>query len=275
MAEEATGVLTQEAIDALFGEVPSGDVVLDPGTSADGITRASTVGDMPEVNIAPPIAAAPVAPAPPPLAPIAAVAPAMQEARPWIQPDPGTLGGGVDPATIAVLEQRIATIEAAVQRMVTLEASIAALTNQLGSGEFASRLDVQQLQGGVMRQMKSIMENLQATPGYGLKKTFKCSNCGDEHHVGNTVKCTNCQNESTVGWYPERGARPPQAGGQRRPPPSGGERRPPPPGGERRPPPPGGQRRPSPPPGGHPGGPPPPNGRRPPQGRPGPGRPPQ
>ena len=272
MADEGTGILTQDDIDALFGEVPSGETVVDAGGSADGVTRAPTVGDMPEVDVAPPAAVAPpvapVAPAAPvaPVAPVAPAAPAapataaIADARPWIQPDPGAIGGGVDPATFAVLEQRVVAIEAAVSRMAALEASITALTTQLSSGKMATSQDIQKLQGGVMRQMKSIMENLQATPGYGLKKTFKCSKCGDEHHVGTSVKCTNCQNESLVGWYPERGAQQPPASGQRRPTAPAGQRRPSAAVGPQ---------------GGSPGGSPPSNARRPPPRKPAPGRPPR
>ena len=49
MAGEANSVLSQDAIDSLFEGVAAGDPVIDPGTSTDGVTRAPTVGDMPEV----------------------------------------------------------------------------------------------------------------------------------------------------------------------------------------------------------------------------------
>ncbi|MCH8101747.1 MAG: hypothetical protein IIB28_01170 [Chloroflexi bacterium] len=275
MADEGNSVLSQNAIDSLFGDIPAGDPVVDPGTSADGVTRTPTVGDMPE---GPPAAA--VAPAPAPGAtPAPTPAQQMPSARPWLQEEPsaaappaeaapaapapglamtaappaaqpppqavpvpaappaaaapppapavplavapvaaGISGDDVEAmiaplqATLAAYEQRFAGIDSALARLTEIESKFSELEKSSGRG--VERRDLQLLQGKIMKQMRSVIDNLQATPAYGLRKTFACSGCGEVGNVAVRVKCTSCERETHVGWFPGEAAalHKPQAG---------------------------------------------------------------
>ncbi len=287
MADEGNSVLSQNAIDSLFGDIPAGDPVVDPGTSADGVTRTPTVGDMPE---GPPAAAA--APAPAPAAtPAPAPAQQMPSARPWLQEEPsaaappveaapaapatelamtaappaaqpppqavpvpaapalaappaaaapppapavplavaptaaavapvaaGISGDDVEAmiaplqATLAAYEQRFAGIDSALARLTEIESKLSELEKSSGRG--VERRDLHPLQGKIMKQMRSVIDNLRATPAYGLRKTFACSGCGEVGNVAVRVKCTSCQRETHVGWFPREAAalHKPQAG---------------------------------------------------------------
>ena len=252
MADEGNSVLSQDAIDSLFGDVAAGDPVVDPGTSADGITRTPTVGDMPEPP--PAAAAAPVpAPAPaqqmpdarpwlqeePPAAPITVPAPAApapappvaQPQPPAIAPEPapvappppaapppappivaGISGDDVEAmiaplqASLAAYEQRFASIDAALAKLSEIESKLSELEKasaESGTGGGVERRDQHLLQGKIMKQMRSIVDNLKATPAYGLRKTFACSGCGEVGHVAVRVKCTSCERDTHVGWFPK------------------------------------------------------------------------
>ena len=100
MAQEGNSVLSQDAIDSLFGDIPSGDPVIDPGSSTDGVTRASTVGDIPEVVPA----AVPTAPvSAQPVAAPGTEAPSQQmpDARPWLQETPAAVPSVPEVAPVA------------------------------------------------------------------------------------------------------------------------------------------------------------------------------
>ena len=287
MADEGNSVLSQNAIDSLFGDIPAGDPVVDPGTSADGVTRTPTVGDMPE---GPPAAAAAPAPAPG-ATPAPAPAQQMPSARPWLQEEPSTaappavatpaapapglamtaappaaqpppqavpvpavpalaappaaaapppapavplavapnvaavapVAAGISgddveamiaplQATLAAYEQRFAGIDSALARLTEIESKLSELEKSSGRG--VGRRDLHLLQGKIMKQMRSVIDNLQATPAYGLRKTFACSGCGEVGNVAVRVKCTSCQRETHVGWFPGEAAalHKPQAG---------------------------------------------------------------
>jgi predicted transcriptional regulator len=55
----------------------------------------------------------------------------------------------------------------------------------------------------VEKEINSINENLKNTPIYGIKKRFKCSECGTEGWIAAKVKCTVCDHESYWGWHAE------------------------------------------------------------------------
>ncbi len=272
MAGEANSVLSQDAIDSLFEGVARGDPVIDPGTSTDGVTRAPTVGDMPEAPPAGPAAPPPTAPAP-----VAAVAPPpvqqMPDARPWLQEGPpaapmtepapaapapappvpqppppavaaapvpvapapaaaplpgapmaaGISGDDVEAmiaplqASLAAYELRFADIHAALSKLKEVESKISRLEKasaESGKGGGVERRDLHLLQGKIMKQMRSVVDNLQATPAYGLRKTFACSGCGEVGDVAVRVKCTSCERDTHVGWFPREAeaVRKPQPG---------------------------------------------------------------
>ncbi len=289
MADEGNSVLSQDAIDSLFGEIPAGDPVVDPGTSADGVTRSPTVGDMPEVAVAEAPPAVAGVPAPAAVAAPAVVAPQaappaqqMPDARPWLQEGPaaaapmtesapaapapelaitvappvaqspaavapaapaltvppvatapppapaapllaaaptetpvepaaaGISGDDVEAmiaplqATLAAYEQRFAGIDSALARLTELEGKLSELekSSAVGGRGGVERRDLHVLQGKIMKQMRSVVDNLQATPAYGLRKTFACSGCGEVGNVAVRVKCTSCERETHVGWFP-------------------------------------------------------------------------
>lgn len=219
MAEDPNSVLSQDAINALFTQVPSGEPVVAPGESADGVTRTATVGDVPEtpVKVVPdaPAARPWSEPAEAPAAAPPAAAPAPPPAPAPAAP-PGPAPGAYDPgqliaplqAAIASLEQRMAQADAALARIAQLEAAVAGL-NAGGGG--VDKAELQAFQGKVVAQIRSIVGNLQSTPGYGLRKTFTCSGCGERGSVAVRVRCTSCDRETLAGWFPEGG----RGGGKR------------------------------------------------------------
>ena len=104
-------------------------------------------------------------------------------------------------ASLAAYEERFAGIDQALARLTDIEAKISELDS--GDGGGVERRDLHLLQGKIMKQMRSVVDNLQATPAYGLRKTFACSGCGEVGNVAVRVKCTSCERDTHVGWFPK------------------------------------------------------------------------
>ncbi|MEE8372756.1 MAG: hypothetical protein V3R87_03350 [Dehalococcoidia bacterium] len=109
---------------------------------------------------------------------------------------------GLDPAVVADLAQRLATMEAAMGRIGQLEASLAAVQAAGGPKAQDFQAVVNQLKK-VSGQAESMMQGLQNTPGYGTRKNFQCSSCGTRGMIVSLVRCSKCGTEKWLGWWPQ------------------------------------------------------------------------
>jgi ribosomal protein L37E len=64
--------------------------------------------------------------------------------------------------------------------------------------------EVEQKVKELSKEIKKIIIGLKGTPGYGVKYTFNCEQCGDKGHVAVKYRCTNCGKERWYGWWPEK-----------------------------------------------------------------------
>lgn len=103
--------------------------------------------------------------------------------------------------TIDELTQRLARLESAyIERMGQIEKAIA--DSKANAAESADSRDDSQELKNIRFQLAGIIQNLQATPGYGARNAFKCSQCGSQRLVAITLRCTKCGGNSLWGWLP-------------------------------------------------------------------------
>lgn len=106
-------------------------------------------------------------------------------------------------STVARLTERLDAVEAAVKKMGQMEQGV--VETGLAIQQLRQSLQVlAQHTQAVTASIQAISANLEATPGYGLRKTFTCRSCGSKGFVAARTRCTNCGQESWVGWSPQR-----------------------------------------------------------------------
>ncbi len=92
--------------------------------------------------------------------------------------------------------------------------SITKKVEQLESAVSETRVAIRQIQQvlqalagsieGVRGKVEATSDDLQATPGYAIKKTFSCQSCHGHGFVAARMTCTQCGTESLWGWWPSR-----------------------------------------------------------------------
>jgi predicted Zn-ribbon and HTH transcriptional regulator len=120
-----------------------------------------------------------------------------------------------NPVDLSDIYDRLESIEKAVRRVGELDRVVYELEQAIRQGKVDTKKIASQLQQ-IGAQMKSMMSNLQATPGYGAMKTHKCAECGSIGAAAVPIKCTRCGKTSYKGRGVKGGARPTAA--KRRPP---------------------------------------------------------
>ena len=101
------------------------------------------------------------------------------------------------------LMQRLEQVEAATKGFGSLEKGIADLTSTVQTLLQNYQTLTQHLQSQ-STHVQGIADNSKATPGYGLRKSFKCNRCASQGTVASRVKCTSCGNENWWGWFPKK-----------------------------------------------------------------------
>lgn len=109
---------------------------------------------------------------------------------------------GVTRASPADLAQRLTQLESAVKKMGYLEKDEAQAATVLIALQQGLQALTQQLQA-VAGKVEGIIQNLQATPDYGLGHMFTCRKCLSKSTVSIRIKCTQCGDETEQGWWPQ------------------------------------------------------------------------
>ena len=147
------------------------------------------IGNTPEPAPPPPPVAPPAAPpAPTGLPAVAPLAPAPNLAQSSVQ----------TPVDLSDIYDRLENLEKAVRRVGELDRVQYDIEQSIRQVQHDVKNVAGQLQQ-VAAQMKVMMSNLQATPGYGAMKTHKCASCGSTGAVAVPIKCTKCGTSSYKG----------------------------------------------------------------------------
>jgi hypothetical protein len=184
----ADKLLSQADIDALVSSLSSNKTALKPASAAPPVSVPPAPQKSAPPATRPPAASTPAAPA------------AVNKPRPAavVAPDNNNLIN----SKLADMAKQIAQLSAIVKRVESLEDRIAGLEARIASENESSEVNqkVQQL----AEELKRISQNLQNTPGYGIRNSFKCEKCHEPGHVATMFRCTQCGHESWRGWWPQK-----------------------------------------------------------------------
>jgi hypothetical protein len=126
--------------------------------------------------------------------------PARQEPRP--QPGAGIEKIGAIEAKLNDLYKKLDQLNALTNRIDLLEKKIVAVEEGLIRERENTAVN-KQIQT-LAEELKRISVNLQNTPGYGIRRQFKCEKCDDQGFVATMFRCTRCGHESWRGWWPQK-----------------------------------------------------------------------
>jgi hypothetical protein len=125
---------------------------------------------------------------------------ARSEPRP--QPSAGVEKIGVIEAKLTDLNKRLDQLGALVNRIELMEKRLTAIEAEV-TREKENTVVNKQIQM-LAEELKRISVNLQNTPGYGIRRQFKCEKCDDQGTVATMFRCTKCGHESWRGWWPQK-----------------------------------------------------------------------
>jgi hypothetical protein len=110
------------------------------------------------------------------------------------------------------LDEIMATLGKLTQRIENLEETISTLGQSTPDTTNNSDLERRLLQKikneevnlhKVNKRVSNIITLLKGTPGYGVRNSYTCSNCGSNGLIAIPVKCSSCGTQGWLGWWPE------------------------------------------------------------------------
>lgn len=125
-------------------------------------------------------------------------------ARPELKPQmpSGVEKLGAIEAKLTNLNKRLEQLGTLVSRIELMEKRLTAVESEL-IRERENTVVNKQIQT-LAEELKRISVNLQNTPGYGIRRQFKCEKCDDQGSVATMFRCTKCGHESWRGWWPQK-----------------------------------------------------------------------
>lgn len=105
------------------------------------------------------------------------------------------------PADVAVDEETRQKIKRLQEAVADMTDTIEALPEEIRTALTNSHSAITASQGNSER-LDIIWDNLQSTPGFGARKTFRCESCGTHGYIASQVSCSKCGTSSWFGWWP-------------------------------------------------------------------------
>ena len=105
--------------------------------------------------------------------------------------------------TVADIAQRVAQIELDIGRLSQLERTLADWKAASEPNAEAIHSLANKLQN-LSAEVEGIVQSLLGTPAYGVRKNFKCNQCGSRGAVATVLRCTQCGKDSLWGWWPKK-----------------------------------------------------------------------
>lgn len=105
------------------------------------------------------------------------------------------------PADVAVDEETKQKIKRLQEAVADMTDTIEAMPEEIRTAVTNSQSAITASQGNSER-LGVIWDNLQSTPGFGARKTFRCESCGSHGYIASQVSCSKCGTSSWFGWWP-------------------------------------------------------------------------
>ncbi|NQT71318.1 MAG: hypothetical protein HQ553_00940 [Chloroflexi bacterium] len=104
-------------------------------------------------------------------------------------------------ADVAVDEETKQKIKRLQEAVADMTDTIEAMPEEIRTAVTNSQSAIIASQGNSER-LEIIWDNLQSTPGFGARKTFRCESCGSHGYIASQVSCSKCGTSSWFGWWP-------------------------------------------------------------------------